>query len=140
MNVFVIGNDFDPDGDAFSVVRPPPPPTAAWSTSGTGFHYTPNAGFSGIETITYRLRDTHGLTSNGLAAVLVNAVRQSAHRRFGELHGAGRRHLLRSPLSAVDPEGQPLTWTFVTTPAGQLTGSLTWRGADVDLHGAEQHR
>ena len=23
-------------------------------------------------------------------------------------------------LSAVDPNGQPLTWSFVTTPAGQL--------------------
>ena len=28
-------------------------------------------------------------------------------------------------LSAVDPEGQPLTWSYVTTPAGQLTGSLS---------------
>ena len=29
--------------------------------------YTPNAGFSGIENITYTLRDSHGLTSTGLA-------------------------------------------------------------------------
>ena len=38
----------------------------------TVFYYTPTAGFSGVETITYTLRDTHGLTSTGTATVWVD--------------------------------------------------------------------
>ena len=39
---------------------------------GSGFNYTPNPGFSGIEQITYTIRDNHGLTANGLATVWVD--------------------------------------------------------------------
>ena len=71
---FVVGNDFDPDGDSFSIVKilTPAHGTVA-STSPAPFDYSPNAGFSGIETITYTLRDTHGLLSTGLLTVWVDS-------------------------------------------------------------------
>ena len=122
--MFTTGNDFDPDGDAFSVVNIVNPAHGTASAFGSGFTYTPNAGFSGIEVITYILRDTHGLTSNGLATVLVNAGPQPpivvSNNYTVQVGGS-----LTITLSAVDPEGQPLTWSYVTTPAGQLTGSLS---------------
>ena len=55
--MFVIGNDFDPDGDSFSVVEVATPPTAASTFGGNFVNYTPDPGFSGVEEITYTLRD-----------------------------------------------------------------------------------
>ena len=44
INVFTTGNDFDPDGDAFSVVNIVNPAHGTASAFGSGFTYTPNAG------------------------------------------------------------------------------------------------
>ena len=47
---------------------------------GTGhFNYTPDAGFSGTDTITYKIRDGHGLLSTGKVTVWVDTgVHRSA--------------------------------------------------------------
>src|SRR6185295_5114711 len=124
VNVFTTVNDFDPDGDAIGVVSVANPPHGTVVNFGSGFGYTPNAGFSGTETVFYTLRDAHGLTSIGLATVLVNAGPQppvAVSNSYTVTAGGS----LSITLSAVDPEGQPLAWSFVTTPAGILTGSLT---------------
>src|SRR4029079_1208808 len=63
-------------------------------------------------------------TSTGLATVLVNSGPQppiAVSNNYTVQAGGS----LTITLSAVDPEGQPLTWSYVTTPAGQLTGSLS---------------
>ena len=131
---FTTGNDFDPDGDGFGVVSVATPAHGVVVNSDTGFDYTPNAGFSGIENITYTIRDTHGLTSNGTR------------------HGVGRHRCTvgprpRSPTAGLHvrlprrvgvdhhsptarqrqrPASQTLTVVAVSEPStdGVLTGDL----------------
>ena len=73
VTVFVTTNDFDPDGDPFSVVAAATPAHGSVEHGGNFVNYTPDPGFSGIETITYTLRDTHGLLRPGTVAVWVDS-------------------------------------------------------------------
>ena len=71
----VLANDSDADGDALIV-------TAATATNGTvsidpvtgALTYTPNANFSGSDTVTYSVSDGAGGTSSGTVAVIVSPV------------------------------------------------------------------
>ncbi|MFT4924767.1 MAG: hypothetical protein ACI8WB_000851 [Phenylobacterium sp.] len=70
----VISNDIDPDGDSISIV-------AATAVNGTvsigadnSLTYQSNDGFSGEDSITYRLRDSLGAEAVGTVTVTVNAV------------------------------------------------------------------
>src|SRR6185503_12504830 len=100
---------------------------------GNGFNYTPNPGFSGVETITYRLRDVHGLISTGKATVFVDAgvigpetplldtdylyVYQGSAVSFTTAELLG---------NDADPQGQTLTVVAVSEPStdGVLTGDV----------------
>ena len=75
-------NDFDPDGDSFVIVAVTPPPTARSETfGGNYFYYVPNTGFSGLETITYKLRDSHGMLSTASSRSTSTPVRLTARTR-----------------------------------------------------------
>ena len=119
-----MNNDFDPDDDTFSIVEVANPANGTAVIIGTRVYYTPPNGFSGVETITYTLRDSHGLTNTGLLTVLVGTTGDRppvAQSRSYQVQAGGT---LPITLSAVDPNGLPLTWTLVTPPVGQLTGAL----------------
>ena len=89
VQVITSGNDFDPDGDSFSVVAVDRPANGRIDGfGGNFFNYTPNPGFAGIDTITYRLRDSHGLLATGT----VNGL--GRHRRLDRPEPATRRRLL----------------------------------------------
>ena len=68
---FVAGNDFDPDGDNRGD-RGRHPPTAP-SVGTPRPRSTPDPGFSGLETITYHLHDSHGMLSTGTWRVWVDS-------------------------------------------------------------------
>ena len=70
---FVIGNDFDPDGDSFSIVAVATPPNGTVSNGGSSIVYTPNPGFSGRETINYTIQDSTGLTDDAVLTVWVDS-------------------------------------------------------------------
>jgi len=70
VNVEVLLNDFDLDGDVLSIteiVLPPLNGTASINTDGT-ITYTPNPGFSGIDTFTYVISD--GLLTDAAIVVI----------------------------------------------------------------------
>jgi len=69
----VLTNDADPDGDTLSasVVTPPANGTLSLNTDGS-FTYTPNSGFAGSDTFTYRASDGT-LTSDAVVTLLVSA-------------------------------------------------------------------
>ena len=53
----------------------------------------PDAGFSGTDTVTYVLRDGHGLLGTGLVAIRVNTTgNQPPVAGSAQLHGSGRRN------------------------------------------------
>ncbi|WP_177175901.1 Ig-like domain-containing protein [Sphingopyxis sp. YR583] len=77
IDIDVLANDTDPDGDTL-VVDPTFPPIAANGTvtinpDGT-LHYVPNSDYNGIDTIIYRLSDGQGGFSTGVVNVNVGVV------------------------------------------------------------------
>lgn len=74
----VMGNDYDPDGaldwSSLAIVSGPTNPanTATVNAKGNAIFFKPNNGFTGVETITYTIRDTQGALSNvGTVSVTV---------------------------------------------------------------------
>ncbi|MEL7182077.1 MAG: Ig-like domain-containing protein, partial [Pseudomonadota bacterium] len=63
VTVAVLANDSDPEGDALSVtaITQPTNGTAVLNGNGT-LTYTPNGGFSGLDSLTYTLTDANGAT------------------------------------------------------------------------------
>ncbi len=78
-----MGNDFDPDGDGFSVVAVHEPAHGTITGFGPAIStISPDSGFSGTDTVTYKLRDSHGLLATGQVTVWVDTgCRRSANPR-----------------------------------------------------------
>jgi hypothetical protein len=58
VNINVVANDFDMEGDAFTVTSNTQPANGTLVNNGNGtFTYTPNAGFEGVDTFTYTICD-----------------------------------------------------------------------------------
>ena len=53
----VLSNDFDVDSLSLSVTGTSQPSNGALSVSGTGFLYTPNAGYTGSDMFSYEIID-----------------------------------------------------------------------------------
>ncbi|QZZ21474.1 tandem-95 repeat protein [Leptothermofonsia sichuanensis E412] len=69
----VLGNDIDPDSPSLNAILVNLPAQGFLSLSPTGsFTYTPNPGFSGIDTFTYRASD--GIATSNLATVTINVT------------------------------------------------------------------
>jgi large repetitive protein len=74
VNITVLGNDSDADGDTLTVTSASAPNgTVVINPDGT-LDYTPNANFTGTDVITYQISDGQGGTSTATVAVTVSAV------------------------------------------------------------------
>jgi hypothetical protein len=77
----VLANDADEDGDPLTVqttpVTGPSSGTLTLSADGS-FTYTPNGGFAGTDTFTYRVEDGTGSTADGVVTITVAATITSA--------------------------------------------------------------
>ena len=70
--VSVLANDSDPDGDALSVSSFTQPSNGAASLNAAGaFRYTPNSGFTGVDSFTYTITDGHGGTSTATVTLTI---------------------------------------------------------------------
>ncbi|MCC6234511.1 MAG: tandem-95 repeat protein [Verrucomicrobiales bacterium] len=68
-------NDEEVDGDALVLVSLQPPAHGRWEPLGGGrYRYSPEAQFSGVETLEYVVRDAWGASATGQVAVLVKPV------------------------------------------------------------------
>ena len=75
VNIAVLANDVDVDGDQLSVSSLTPPANGTVSIGSGGIiNYRPRNGFTGIDSFTYTVSDGHGGTST--AAVTVNVARK----------------------------------------------------------------
>ena len=96
--------------------------------------YTPDTGFTGVETITYTIRDNHGLPNTGTVTVWVdtasadpvgrpNALTDYFYVYQGTSVGFGAGQLLANDF---EPAGQALTVVAVSEPSpvdGTLAGN-----------------
>jgi len=70
----VTANDFDVDGDAFTITVKGTPAygTVALSTDKLKLIYTPVTGFVGTDTLTYTIRDANGKTASAVVTIQVH--------------------------------------------------------------------
>jgi hypothetical protein len=69
----VLANDSDPEGSALTVASVGTPANGTAVNNGSSITYTPNTGFSGIDSFTYVARDADGALSNS-ATVTVSVA------------------------------------------------------------------
>ena len=113
VNVTVLGNDSDPDGDALTVVDNSEPSngSAVLNEDGT-FTYTPDDGFTGTDSFTYTITDGNGGEDTATVTIEVGGapppveavVELSGDASVVEADGA----LLEHTISLVDENGNPL--------------------------------
>lgn len=99
----VLENDSDPDGDAFSAVLATPPANGTLQLNDDGsFEYTPAAGFSGMDSFTYRASDGTLVSNLATVSITVNSLNQ---RPFYKRQAAGFQH-----TCALDSSGRAYCW------------------------------
>jgi VCBS repeat-containing protein len=133
INIDVLGNDTDPDGDAL-VVDPTFPPQAGNGTvtinpDGT-LHYVPNANYTGVDTIIYRISDGQGGFSTGVVTVDVGATNDApvAVDLPPLTRDDGQAVTIDLGAYFSDPEDTPITYTVDGLPPGlsvDATGRVT---------------
>ncbi|MCI4661016.1 MAG: Ig-like domain-containing protein [Neomegalonema sp.] len=113
ITIDVLANDRDPDGDALSVSVASAENGAVSIIQGGEVSYSPNAGFVGVDTITYTIDDGTGRSDSAEVSVTV----ASAQAALVEI----------APLNAVRNEGdsRATPYTFKLTRQGDTSTALT---------------
>lgn len=106
VNIAVLGNDTDIDGDQLTVKSVTAPAHGSASTNGSRVTYTPAPGYSGTDSFSYRACDPSN--SCGTASVSVTVVATNAPPQAVDDSASTRRnHWKRIPVLAndSDPDG-----------------------------------
>ncbi|HEV8613900.1 MAG TPA: cadherin-like domain-containing protein, partial [Methylomirabilota bacterium] len=135
VDIDVLSNDSDPEGDAFDIV------SVAAAGNGTTtlnadntVHYVPNPNFNGTDTFLYTLRDSNGNESQGTVTVTVRAVNDPPVPVADSYEtdedtplnvGVGLGVLAND----TDPDGDPLTAVLVSGPQHAQSFTLNADGS-----------
>ncbi len=121
----VLGNDTDADGDPLTVASATAPTNGTVTINPDGtITYTPNTGYSGIDTFTYVVSDGNGSTSTATVTVEVGVANNpptftSNPANTSQTVEVGGTLL---PLTGLDPDGD--TYSFILS-AGSLPPGVT---------------
>lgn len=147
--VAVLANDTDPDGDALTLVSVGAATNGVATIAGTSVSYVPNAGFTGVDTFTYVIRDPSGLTATARVDVTVTAAptppppNRAPVANEDEATTVGTNPVVVFVLrNDTDPDGDPLTVVSATpgirgqtrvNPDGTVTytPNIDWCGTDL---------
>ncbi len=128
VNVTVLANDSDPDGDAIHVtsVAAPAHGTATVNSDGS-VRYVANAGFAGMESFNYTIADSNGATATAqitvtVAAAALNHPPIANNDEVSVIKGSAAN--LNVLANDSDPDGDPLTIISVTH-TGPLTAEVS---------------
>jgi uncharacterized repeat protein (TIGR01451 family)/gliding motility-associated-like protein len=151
VNINVVANDFDMEGDAFTVTSNTQPANGTLVNNGDGtFTYTPNAGFEGVDTFTYTICDdvtpTPACDTATVAiTVLPNNGVNDTYANDDTFNGNQGTVITGNVLTNdVDPEGNIQTVSSNTQPANGVvvmnpnTGEFTYTPNDPDFTGTDQ--
>ena len=132
----VLANDSDPDGNTFSISAfPARPVNGSVTRSTTAVRYTPKAGFSGVDTFVYRIKDSTNRTADAQVTVTVTAPVNTAPVAGADSASTVSPNPVTINLLAndTDANGDTLSVTANTAPAnGTVTrtgGSATYTPA-----------
>ena len=112
----VLANDSDPDGDPLgaSVVSQPSHGTVQLNSDGS-FTYTPNSGYTGPDSFTYK--DNDGIADSNVATVFFNAANSAPTFTKGNYgtftipeNSPNTREVVT--VTATDPDKDPLTYSI----------------------------
>lgn len=124
-----LSNDTDPEGDALTITSVARPAHGTATAAGTQIRYTPAAGFSGQDTLTYTVSDGHGGSATGSVTVNVPAeVRVTTPFR-----ARGRGGVVTFGRQIVVDTGDPLSPVRVVVTASR--GHLKAKGRGVLVRG-----
>jgi VCBS repeat-containing protein len=135
---FVDGFDVDGDPLTASLVSGTTHGTIQFFGSGN-YIYTPDPGFHGSDSFTFRLTDGGGLSDEGVISITVTPT-NDAPTANGDDVAVDEDDDVAITLTGSDGDGDPITFHVVTGPShGTLTGTapnLTYL-PDADYHGAD---
>lgn len=135
----VLGNDTDADSDPLTATGATQPANGEVTLNADGsFTYTPDAGFSGTDSFTYKANDGTADSAAATVTITVEEVVEENHAPVAgdDVYVTDEGQALTVPAPGVlgndvDADGDPLTATDATQPAhGEVTvnadGSLTY--------------
>ncbi len=128
VEINVLANDTDVDGDPLTVTAVSDPPNGSAEITGGGqaVRYTPDAGFSGTDTFTYTVSDGRGGVDQGTVTVTVTPVNSAPIALDDEAATTENTPVEIDVLANdSDPDGDPLTVVAVTEPGSggaEITG------------------
>jgi Bacterial Ig domain len=142
VTIDVLANDSDADGDPLSVTSlgAPGHGTASLNADGT-VTYSPNAGFSGTDTFTYRPFD--GTDAGNVTTVNVQVINRppdcshAAPSVTTLLWPPNGRFVPVNVLGVTDPDGDPVTITVTSIRQDEPTGSNAPDGKGVGTSTAQ---
>ena len=131
VSIDVLGNDSDPDGDPLTVTAASAPNGSVTVEDDNSLTYTPNAGFTGPDTITYEISDGAGGTATASVAMSVAAANSAPLAEDDTAETTEDTAVSIDVLgNDSDPDGDPLSVTTASAANGSVTveddNSLTY--------------
>jgi hypothetical protein len=140
----VIDNDYDDDGDVLTVAPTP----VVGPSNGTltlaidgAFTYTPNTGFVGVDSFTYQVDDSTGLTANATVTITVDSGLSAGGFYLGPTPGLGTWNMTLGAPANANPEpdhdldGNPGITVATRGPLATATWVRDITGTALDLNG-----
>ena len=133
VQIAVLANDSDPDGDPLTITAVGAPGHGAVALNGDGtLTYTPAAGFTGVDSFTYTISDGRGGSASQVVDVSVGAAGDAppTARRDQAATPAGTPVIVAVLANDSDPDGDPLVVTGASAANGAVAlnpdGTITY--------------
>ncbi|SLN16617.1 Ig-like domain-containing protein [Pseudooctadecabacter jejudonensis] len=135
VEITVLGNDSDPEGDPLTVTEATSPDGDVVINDDGTITFTPDDDFNGDTTITYTIDDGNGGTDTATVTVTVNPVNDAPIARDDTAETDEDTPVEITVLgNDSDPDGDPLTVTEATSPDGDVVinddGTITFTPDD----------
>jgi large repetitive protein len=141
VNINVLANDSDPDGDTLSVTTASAGNGTVVILPGGTIDYTPGPNFNGTDTITYTISDGNGGTATATVTVTVGA-RNDPPVAVNDATSTNEDTPVTIPVLANDSDidGNPLSVVSATAPNGTVVinpdGTVTYT-PNADFNGTD---
>jgi hypothetical protein len=130
-----LGNDTDPEGDLITWNSYSLPDNGTVSNANTDgqFTYTPNPGFSGIESFSITISDGNGNIATGRISITVIPSAGDAPVAVADVYSTPQNTVLNVAAPGhlgndYDPNGDPITWSSFTSPENGMVSDANTDG------------
>lgn len=124
----VLANDSDPENDALMITAVSQGSNDLITNNGNTITFTPDPGFTGSDSFSYTISDSFGALATANVTVTVTAVNQPPLAvADSKSINKGDTVIIDVLANDVDPEGDPLTITGVTSAN---KGTVSWQADD----------